>query len=97
MGHQQCENSLWVFAIRRFIKISRGALLEVQNGTQQDLTNMIDLVNFGRQKDHLHAENGGFRNGTQQDLNKMVDMVNSGSKKIVQMLKMGGKTAAHTY
>ena len=42
---------------------------------------MIDLVNFGRQKDHLHAENGGFRNGTQQDLNKMVDIVKFGGQK----------------
>ena len=52
------------------------------------------------QKDRLHAENGGFRNGTQQDLNKMVDMVKlrgGGGKKIVQLSKMGGKTAAHPY
>ena len=27
------------------VKISRGAPLEVQNGTQQDLNEMIDLVN----------------------------------------------------
>ena len=40
---------------------------------------------------------GGFRNGTQQDLNEMVDMVKFGGKKVVQMLKMGGKTATHTY
>ena len=39
---------------------------------------MIDFVNFGGQKDRLHAENGGLRNGTQQDLNKMVDMVKMG-------------------
>ena len=44
----------------------------------------------------MHAENGGLRNGTQQDLNKMVDKVISGGKKIVQMPKMGDKTAAHT-
>ena len=29
------------------VKISRGARLEVQNGTQQDLNEIIDLVNFG--------------------------------------------------
>ena len=40
------------------VKISRGALLEFQNGTQQGLNEMIDLVNFGGQKDRLHAENG---------------------------------------
>ena len=28
------------------VKISRGAPLEVQNGTQQNLNKMIDLVNF---------------------------------------------------
>ena len=27
-------------------KISRGAPVEIQNGTQQDLNKMIDLVNF---------------------------------------------------
>ena len=79
-------------------KNSRGAPLEVQNGTQQDLNKMIDLVSFGGQKDRLHAENGGLRNETQQDLNKMVNKVKFlGSKKIVQVPKMGGKTAAHTY
>ena len=40
--------------------VGRGARLEVQNGTQQDLNKMIDLVNFGGQKDRLHAENGDF-------------------------------------
>ena len=45
---------------------------------------------------------GGGQNGTQQDLNKMVDMAKfggggGGGKKIVQILKMGGKTATHTY
>ena len=42
------------------VKISRGAPLEVQNGTQQDLNKMIDLVNFGGQKDRLPAANGGL-------------------------------------
>ena len=32
------------------VKISRGAPLEVQNGTQQDLNKMIDLVNLGGKK-----------------------------------------------
>ena len=45
-----------------WLKISRGALLEVKNGTQQDLNEMIDLVNFGGQKDRLHAENRGLSN-----------------------------------
>ena len=84
-----------------WVKISRGARLEVQNGTPQDLNEIIDL-GFGQfwgQKDRLHAENGGFRNGTQQDLNKMLDMVKilGVGTEIVQMPKMGGKTAAHTY
>ena len=30
-----------------WVKISRGAPLEVQNGTQQDLNEMIDLVFLG--------------------------------------------------
>ena len=34
-------------SLRVKIKISRGALLEVQNVIQQDLNKMIDLVNFG--------------------------------------------------
>ena len=45
------------------VKISRGAPLEVQNGTQQDLNEMIDLFNFLGQKDCLHAENGCFELG----------------------------------
>ena len=60
------------------VKISRGAPLEVQNGTQQDLNTIIDFVNFGGQNDRLHVENGGLQNGTQQDLNKMVDKVKLG-------------------
>ena len=32
---------------------------------------MIDLVNFGGQKDRLHAENGGLRNGTQQEQHRL--------------------------
>ena len=32
------------------VKISRGAPLEVQNGTQHDLNKMIDLVNLGGKK-----------------------------------------------
>ena len=43
------------------VKNSRGAPLEFQNGTQQDLNKIIDLVNFGGQKDCLHAENRGFK------------------------------------
>ena len=39
-----------------WVKICRGAPLEVQIGTQQQL--IIDLVNFEEQKDLLHAENG---------------------------------------
>ena len=45
------------------VKNSRGAPLEVQNGTQQDLNKMIDLVNFGGQKDRPGAENGGQNRG----------------------------------
>ena len=32
------------------VKISRGAPLKVQNGTQQDLNKMIDFVNLGGKK-----------------------------------------------
>ena len=92
MGLRFAENALRV-------KIIRGAWLEVQNGTQQDLNEIIDLVNFGGKKIVYMLKIGGFRNGTQQDLNKMVDMVKFLGAKIliVQMPKMGGKTAAHTY
>ena len=64
---------IWTLIWALGVKNSRGAPLEVQNGTQQDLNKMIDLVNFGGQKDRLH---GGLRNETQQDLNKMVDKSN---------------------
>ena len=42
---------------------------------------VVDFGQFGRQKDHLGAENGGIGSGTQQDLNKMVDMVKFGGQK----------------
>ena len=63
---------------------------------------MIDLVNFGGQKDRLHAENGGLWNGTQQDLNKMVDKVKleggGGAKRLSICQKYGkGGTTVHTY
>ena len=76
------------------VKISRGAPLEVQNGTQQDLNKMIDLVNFAilGKKDRLHAENGGLRNGNQKDLNKMVDKVKIwGAKRSSRCRKWGAK------
>ena len=57
------------------LKISRGALVKVQNGTQQDLNKMIDLLNFGSKKIVYMLKMGGFWNETQQDLNKIVDMV----------------------
>ena len=57
---------------------------------------MIDFVNFGGQKDRLHAENGGLRNGTQQDLNKMVDMVKmGGGQGGGQMQKIMGGQKGH--
>ena len=46
------------------VKISRGARLEVQNGTQQDLNEIIDLVNFGGKKIVYMLTIWGFRNGT---------------------------------
>ena len=86
------------------VKISRGAPLEVQSGTQQDLNEMIDLVILGGKKMST-CWKWGFRNGTrvkisrgaplevqsetQQDLNEMIDLVILGGKKIVYMLKMG--------
>ena len=73
------------------VKISRGAPLEVQNGTQQDLNKMIDLVNLGGKK-IVYAENVGLRNGTQQDLNKIVDMVKFGrAKRSSRCRKWGAK------
>ena len=45
------------------VKISRGALLEVQNGTQQDLNKMIDLVNLGGKKSVYMLKMWGFEMG----------------------------------
>ena len=41
------------------VKISRGARLEVQNGTQQDLNEIIDLVNLGGKKIIYMLKMGG--------------------------------------
>ena len=41
----------------------RGAPLEVQNGTQQDLNKMIDLVNFGGKKIVYMLKMGDFEMG----------------------------------
>ena len=45
------------------VKISRGARLEVQNGTQQDLNEMIDLVNFGGKEIVYMLKMEGFEMG----------------------------------
>ena len=45
------------------VKISRGARLKVQNGTQQDLNAIIDLVNFGGKKIVYMLKMGGFEMG----------------------------------
>ena len=45
------------------VKISRGARLEVQNGTQQDLNEIIDLVNFGGKKIVYMLKMGDFEMG----------------------------------
>ena len=45
------------------VNISRGARLEVQNGTQQDLNEIIDLVNFGGKKIVYMLKMGGFEMG----------------------------------
>ena len=45
------------------VKISRGAPLEVQNGTQQDLSKMIDLVNLGGKKSVYMLKMWGFEMG----------------------------------
>ena len=45
------------------VKISRGARLEIQNGTQQDLNEIIDLVNFGGKKIVYMLKMGGFEMG----------------------------------
>ena len=65
-----CLSTTYMYKNILRVKNSRGAPLGVQNRNK-----MIDLDNFGGQKDRLHAENGGLRNETQQDLNKMVDKV----------------------
>ena len=46
-----------------WVKISRGAPLEVQNGTQQDLNKLIDLVNFGGKKIVYMLKMEGFEMG----------------------------------
>ena len=45
------------------VKISRGAPLEVQNETQQDLNKMIDLVNLGGKKSVYMLKMWGFEMG----------------------------------
>ena len=45
------------------VKISRGAPLEVQDGTQQDLNKMIDLVKLGGKKIVYMLKMGGFEMG----------------------------------
>ena len=45
------------------VKISRGAPLEVQHGTQQDLNKMIDLVNLGGKKSVYMLKMWGFEMG----------------------------------
>ena len=45
------------------VKISRGAPLEVQNGTQQDLNKMIDFVNLGGKKSAYMLKMWGFEMG----------------------------------
>ena len=45
------------------VKISRGARLEVQNGTQQDLNEVIDLVNLGGKKIVYMLKMWGFEMG----------------------------------
>ena len=51
---------------------------------------MINLVNFGGHKVHLHAENGGHSKGdpTRSEWNGRYGQNFVGGKKIVQMLKM---------
>ena len=45
------------------VKISRGVRLEVQNGTQQDLNEIIDLVNLGGKEIVYMLRMGGFEMG----------------------------------
>ena len=47
------------------IKISRGASLEVQNGTQQYLNKLIDLVNLGSKKIVYMGKTDSQREGIQ--------------------------------
>ena len=75
----------------------RGAPLEVQNGTQQDLNEMIDLVNLGGKKIVYMMKTGLSKwDLTRSEWNGRHGQI-LGGKKNVQMLKIGGKTAAHTY
>ena len=49
--------------MEKSLKISRGARLEVQNGNQQDLSVIIDLVNLGGKKIVYMLKMGGFEMG----------------------------------
>ena len=75
--------------------IRRGAPLKIQNETEQDLNEMLDLVNLGGGGGGGGVANR-FRNGTQQDLNKMVERVKFGRAKRLSSCRKRGKTAVHT-
>ena len=45
------------------LRVKTVGVLEVQNGTQQDLNKMIDLVNFGGKKIVYMLKMGGFEMG----------------------------------
>ena len=66
-GHGDISQVTWSQGTSRGgalrVKISRGAQLEVQNGTQQDLNEIIDLVNLGGKKIVYVLKMGGFEMG----------------------------------
>ena len=79
--------------------------LEVQNGTQQDLNKMIDLVNFfffffwggGAKRSSTCWKWGASKwDPTRSEWIGIHSQI-YGGKKIIQMPKMGGKTTVHTY
>ena len=66
MMQDGCNSSvlsvLWIGAVR--VTNSRGVPFEVQNGTQQDLTEMINWTILGGKKIIYMLKVGGVRNGT---------------------------------
>ena len=90
--------SLWRFRFLRFCMHVRGwgwglhSGSKVQNGTQQDLNKMIDLVNLGGKKSVYMLKMGGFEMEPNKIWIKMVYMVKFwGAKRSSRCRKWGAK------